>query len=156
MIVTVFAQNVGLVGMTRVRSRYVAAVAGGILVLLGLIPKLGDVVASLPGPVVGGAGLVVFATVTAVGINTLRKVEFDGTNNLLIVAVSIGIGMLPVVAPTIYHTFPTWVQIIGGSAITSATIAAFLLNLLFNHTPGLNKAKTAPAEAAPAEPAATS
>ncbi|MFG2429531.1 nucleobase:cation symporter-2 family protein [Streptomyces sp. NPDC048590] len=136
---TVFAQNVGLVGMTKVRSRYVAAVAGGILVVLALIPKLGEIVASLPGPVIGGAGLVMFATVTAVGINTLRKVRFEGTSNLLIVAVSIGVGMLPVVAPTFYHAFPTWVQIIGGSAITSATVAAFLLNLLFNHTPGREK-----------------
>ncbi|MEV8442646.1 nucleobase:cation symporter-2 family protein [Actinosynnema sp. NPDC051121] len=136
---TVFAQNVGLVGMTGVRSRYVAAMAGGILVLLGLVPKLGEVVASLPGPVVGAAGLVMFATVTAVGINTLRKVEFEGTNNLLVVAVSIGTGMLPVVVPTFYHAFPTWVQIIGGSAITSATLTAFVLNLLFNHTPGRRK-----------------
>ncbi|WP_405950594.1 purine permease [Streptomyces prunicolor] len=153
---TVFAQNVGLVGMTKVRSRYVAAVAGGILVVLALIPKLGEIVASLPGPVIGAAGLVMFATVTAVGINTLRKVEFEGTSNLLIVAVSIGIGMLPVAAPTIYHAFPTWVQIIGGSAITSATLAAFLLNLLFNHTPGRKKTESesvpesAVPEAAPA------
>ncbi|MFI1768275.1 nucleobase:cation symporter-2 family protein [Streptomyces sp. NPDC020800] len=139
---TVFAQNVGLVGMTKVRSRYVAAVAGGILVVFALIPKLGEIVASLPGPVIGGAGLVMFATVTSVGISTLRKVEFEGTSNLLIVAVSIGVGMLPVVAPSFYHAFPTWVQIIGGSAITSATVAAFLLNLLFNHTPG--RKKTAP------------
>jgi NCS2 family nucleobase:cation symporter-2 len=131
---TVFAQNVGLVGMTRVRSRYVTAVSGGLLVLLGLVPKLGAAVASLPGPVIGGAGLVMFATVTAVGVATLRRVEFDGTHNLLIVAVSIGVGLLPVVAPAIYHRFPAWAQIIAGSAITSATIVAFLLNLLFNHT----------------------
>ena len=143
---TVFAQNVGLVGMTKVRSRYVAAVAGGFLVLLGLVPKLGEVVASLPGPVVGAAGLVMFATVTAVGINTLRKVQFEGTNNLLIVAVSIGVGMLPVMAPSIYHAFPTGVQIIGGSAITSATLAAFLLNLLFNHTPGRGNPEPEPGE----------
>lgn len=131
---TIFAQNVGLVEVTRVRSRYVTAVAGGFLVLLGLVPKLGEVVASLPGPVIGAAGLVMFATVTAVGINTLRKVEFEGTSNLLIVAIAIGIGMLPVVAPEIYHRFPAWAQIIAGSAITSATIVAFGLNLLFNHT----------------------
>ncbi|MGW0783243.1 nucleobase:cation symporter-2 family protein [Streptomyces sp. NPDC002913] len=136
---TVFAQNVGLVGMTKVRSRYVAAVAGAILVVLALIPKLGEIVASLPGPVIGGAGLVMFATVTAVGISTLRKVEFEGTSNLLIVAIAIGVGMLPVVAPAFYHAFPAWVQIIGGSAITSATVAAFVLNLLFNHTPGRKK-----------------
>ncbi|MFJ1646464.1 nucleobase:cation symporter-2 family protein [Streptomyces sp. NPDC088258] len=133
---TVFAQNVGLVGMTKVRSRYVAAVAGGILILLGLVPKLGEIVASLPGPVIGGAGLVMFATVTAVGVNTLRKVPFEGTSNLLVVAVSIGVGMVPVAAPTIYHAFPTWFQIIAGSAITSATLTAFLLNLLFNHLGG--------------------
>jgi len=149
---TVFAQNVGLVGMTRVRSRYVAAVAGGILVALGLVPKLGEIVASLPGPVIGAAGLVMFATVTAVGINTLRTVEFEGTDNLLIVAVTIGVGMLPVVAPTVYHAFPTWAQVIGGSAITSATLAAFLLNLLFNHTPGRKKAQTEQEAAEPAVP----
>ncbi|MCX4817514.1 hypothetical protein OG601_43740 [Streptomyces sp. NBC_01239] len=80
-----------------------------------------------------------FATVTAVGINTLRKVEFEGTSNPLIVAVSIGIGILSVAASTIYHAFPTRVQIIGGSAIGSATLAAFLLNLLFHHTPGRKK-----------------
>jgi len=131
---TVFAQNVGLVGMTKVRSRYVAAAAGAILVVLGLVPKLGEVVASLPGPVVGGAGLVMFAMVASIGIGTLRKVDFEGNNNLLVVAVAIGVGMLPVVAPQIYHGFPAWAQVIGGSAITSATLAAFGLNLLFNHT----------------------
>lgn len=131
---TVFGQNVGLVAMTKVRSRYVAAVAGGILVLLGLVPKLGEIVAALPGPVVGAAGLVMFATVAAIGIGILRTVEFENTSNLLIISVTIGVGMLPVVAPKIYHTFPVWAQVIGGSAITSAALTAFVLNLLFHHT----------------------
>ncbi|MFI6096115.1 nucleobase:cation symporter-2 family protein [Lentzea sp. NPDC051213] len=131
---TVFGQNVGLVGITKVRSRYVAAVAGGILVLLGLVPKLGEIVAALPGPVVGAAGLVMFATVAAVGIGILSRVDFENTANLLIIAVTIGVGLLPVVAPKIYQSFPTWAQVIGGSAITSAALTAFVLNLLFNHT----------------------
>nr|QEO73672.1 hypothetical protein [uncultured bacterium] len=131
---TVFGQNVGLVGITKVRSRYVAAVAGGILVLLGLIPKLGEIVAALPGPVVGAAGLVMFATVAAIGIGILGRVDFENTGNLLIIAVTIGVGLLPVVAPKIYHSFPVWAQVIGGSAITSAALTAFVLNLLFNHT----------------------
>lgn len=131
---TVFGQNVGLVGITKARSRYVAAVAGVILVLLGLIPKLGAVVAALPGPVVGAAGLVMFATVAALGIAILRRVDFENTGNLLIVAVTIGVGLLPVVAPKIYQSFPAWAQVIGGSAITSAALTAFVLNLLFNHT----------------------
>jgi uric acid transporter len=132
---TIFAQNVGLVQLTGVRSRFVPAVAGAILLLLGLVPKFGEVVASLPGPVVGGAGLIMFATVTAVGIRTLHKVRFDGTNNLMIVAVSIGVGMLPVVAPTFYGKMPGTFEIIAGSSITSCVIVAFLLNLLFNHLP---------------------
>ncbi|WP_329138991.1 purine permease [Streptomyces sp. NBC_01476] len=146
---TVFAQNVGLVGMTKVRSRYVTAVAGGLLVVLGLIPRLGEVVASLPGPVIGAAALVMFGTVTAVGVNTLRKVEFQGTDNLMIVAVAIGVGMVPVVAPSVYHAFPTWTQVVGGSAITSATLVAFVLNLLFNHTTGLTRPRPGSAKGAP-------
>ena len=83
---------------------------------------------------VGAAGLVMFATVAALGIGILRTVDFENTGNLLIVAVTIGVGLLPVVAPRIYHSFPAWVQVIGGSAITSAALTAFVLNLLFNHT----------------------
>ncbi|MDV9170654.1 hypothetical protein R6V09_10970 [Streptomyces sp. W16] len=74
-----------------------------------------------------------FAAVSAVGINTL-----------LIVAVSIGVGMLPVAALTIYHAFPTWLQLICGSAVTSAALVAFLLNLLFNHMPGRRKIEPEP------------
>jgi NCS2 family nucleobase:cation symporter-2 len=131
---TVFAQNVGLVTMTKVRSWHVATVAGGMLLVLGLIPKLGALVAGLPQPVVGAAGLVMFATVATVGIGTLRTVDFDGTHNLLIVAVSIGAGMAPEVAPDLYSKLPEGVGIVLGSPVTSATLVAFGLNLAFNGT----------------------
>ncbi|WP_436520114.1 nucleobase:cation symporter-2 family protein [Actinoplanes sp. HUAS TT8] len=133
---TAFAQNVGLVQVTRVRSRYVVTAAGIILVLLGLIPKLGEIIAAIPGPVIGAAALVMFATVTAVGIRSLRRVEFDGTQNLLIIAVSLGAGMVPVVAPNFYAKLPDELQIIFGSSITTTVIVVFLLNLLFNGAPG--------------------
>ncbi|MEV6247231.1 nucleobase:cation symporter-2 family protein [Streptomyces sp. NPDC051742] len=133
---TVFSQNVGLIGITKVASRYVTAVAGGILVVLGLVPRLGAVVAALPGPVVGAAGLVLFATVTMVGVNTLRRVDLDQGHHLTIAAVALGVGLLPEVAEGIYDGFPAWSRIILGSGITSAALAAFLLNLLFHHTPG--------------------
>ncbi|GAA1932238.1 nucleobase:cation symporter-2 family protein [Streptomyces durmitorensis] len=129
---TVFAQNVGLVTMTKVRSRHVATVAGCMLLVLGLVPKLGALVAGLPQPVVGAAGLVMFATVAAVGIGTLRTVDFDGTHNLLIVAVAIGAGMAPEVAPDLYSKLPEGVGIVLGSPVTSATLVAFGLNLAFN------------------------
>ena len=87
---TAFAENVGLVGLTRVRSRWVVTACGTMLILLGLLPKIGQVVASVPGPVIGGAATVMFAMVTAVGIQTLHKVHFDGTESAVEVAVREG------------------------------------------------------------------
>jgi uric acid transporter len=130
---TAYAQNVGLVTMTRVSSRWVVTVAGVVLFLLGLIPKLGAVVASIPGPVVGGAALVMFAMVSTVGIRTLQRVDFVGTNNMLVIATALGIGLLPVVAPTFYVKFPDNFQVIFGSSITATVIVVFVLNLFFNH-----------------------
>jgi len=128
-----FAQNVGLVAITKVRSRFVVTAGGGILVILGLLPVLGRVVAAVPMSVLGGAGIVLFGTVAASGIRTLSKVEYRDNMNLIIVAASIGVGMLPVVAPAIYDAFPTWFITIFHSGISSAAIVAILLNILFNH-----------------------
>lgn len=130
---TAYAENVGLVGMTRVRSRWVVTICGVLLVILGLIPKIGAVVSDLPGPVIGGAATVMFAMVTAIGIRTLHKVEFDGNHNLLIVAVSLSFGLIPAVSPTFYQKFPKDFQVLFGSAITSTVLVVFVLNLIFNH-----------------------
>ncbi len=128
-----FAQNVGLVAVTGVKSRFVVAAGGGILVVLGLLPVLGRVVAAVPLSVLGGAGIVLFGTVAASGIRTLAQVEYRNNMNLIIVATSIGFGMIPIAAPTFYDQFPTWVGTIFHSGISSAAIMALLLNLLFNH-----------------------
>src|SRR6201995_2370844 len=130
---TAFAENVGLVGLTRVRSRWVVTTCGALLVILGLLPKFGQIVANIPGPVIGGAATVMFAMVTAVGIQTLHKTSFDGNHNLLIVAVSFSAGLIPAVQPSFYENFPTDFQVIFGSSITSTVIVVFVLNLVFNH-----------------------
>ncbi len=130
---TAYAENVGLIGMTKVKSRWVVTVCGVFLLLLGLIPKVGAVVSDLPGPVIGGAATVMFAMVTAIGIQTLHKVDFEGNHNLLIIAVALSVGMIPAISPNFYQQFPKNFQIIFGSAITSTVIVVFLLNLLFNH-----------------------
>ena len=114
---TAYAENVGLVAITKVRSRWVVTTCGVFLVILGVIPKMGAIIADLPAPVIGGAGTVMFAMVTAVGIRTLAKVDFDRYhNNLLIVAVSLSVGMLPVIDPDFYRHFPSNFQTIFGSA----------------------------------------
>ncbi|WP_457973713.1 nucleobase:cation symporter-2 family protein [Arthrobacter sp. D1-17] len=128
-----FAQNVGLVAITGVKSRFVVSAGGLILVILGLLPVLGRVVAAVPTPVLGGAGVVLFGTVAASGIRTLSKVEYRNNMNLIIVAASIGFGMIPIAAPAFYDQFPSWFGTIFHSGISSAAIMAILLNLLFNH-----------------------
>ncbi|MBF8731812.1 MULTISPECIES: nucleobase:cation symporter-2 family protein [Pseudomonas] len=128
-----FAQNVGLVAVTGVKSRYVVATGGVILVVLGLLPIMGRVIAAVPTPVLGGAGIVLFGTVAASGIRTLSTVNYKNNVNLIIVAASLGFGMIPIAAPTFYHNFPSWFETIFHSGISSAAIMAILLNLLFNH-----------------------
>lgn len=128
---TAFAQNVGLVSLTGVRSRYVATMAGCILVVLGLIPKISAVVEGVPRAVLGGAGIALFGMVAASGIRTLAKVRFNN-RNVLIVALSVGVALLPTVSPTIYDQFPEWFTLIFESGISAGAIAAILLNLLLN------------------------
>lgn len=128
-----FAQNVGLVAITGIKSRFVVSAGGLILVILGLLPILGRVVAAVPTPVLGGAGVVLFGTVAASGIRTLAKVEYKNNMNLIIVAASIGFGMIPIAAPKFYDQFPAWFSTIFHSGISSAAVMAIILNILFNH-----------------------
>jgi NCS2 family nucleobase:cation symporter-2 len=130
---TSFSQNVGLVGVTGVRSRWVTATGGVILVMLGLIPKLGALVTAVPLSVLGGAGIVMFGMVAATGIRILTNVDFRGNrNNLFIVAIAIGFGMIPLVAPTFFGQFPKNLEPLLNSGIVLASIAAVLLNAYFN------------------------
>lgn len=127
-----FAQNVGLVAVTGVKSRYVVATGGLILITLGLLPVMGRVIACVPPAVLGGAGIVLFGTVAASGIRTLAKVDYENNINLIIVATSIGFGMIPIAAPQFYHHFPSWFETIFHSGISSAALMAIALNLMFN------------------------
>lgn len=127
-----FAQNVGLVAVTGVKSRYVVATGGLILITLGLLPVMGRVIACVPPAVLGGAGIVLFGTVAASCIRTLAKVDYENNINLIIVATSIGFGMIPIAAPQFYHNFPTWFETIFHSGISSAALMAIALNLMFN------------------------
>lgn len=135
---TAFAENVGLVGLSRVKSRFVVAAAGVILVLLGLFPKAAAIVASIPTPVIGGAGLVMFGIVAATGIRILHGVKFEGTNSGLIVGVSVGLGLIPVTMPNFYQHASAGARILLDSGIATGALAAVILNLVLNwhhHTP---------------------
>jgi NCS2 family nucleobase:cation symporter-2 len=130
---TSFSQNVGLVGVTGVRSRWVCVAAGVIMIVLGLLPKMGALVESVPQFVLGGAGLVMFGMVAATGIRILSGVDFKGNrHNLHIVAISIGAGMIPLVAPRWMQQMPHGLHSLLESGILLTSITAVLLNLYFN------------------------
>src|SRR3954470_15261032 len=130
---TCFAENVGLVRLTRIKSRYVVAAAGAIMIILGLLPKAAAIVAGIPHPVLGGAALAMFATVAVVGIQTLSRVDFHDHRNVVIVGTSIGLAMLVTAQPDVAKAVPEWAQIILGSGITLGSLTAILLNVLFHH-----------------------
>jgi xanthine permease len=127
-----FAQNIGLVAITGVKSRFVVSAGGAILVLLGVLPVLGRLVACIPLPVLGGAGVVLFGSVAASGIRTLAKVDYKDNMNLVVVATAIAFGMIPIVMPSFYDQFPGWVRTLLHSGISASCLVALLLNLLFN------------------------
>ena len=130
---TSFSQNVGLIGVTGVKSRFVCATGGVILVTLGLFPKMAQVVASVPPFVLGGAGLVMFGMVAANGIKVLSKVDFvKNHHNLFIVAVSVGFGLVPVVSPKFFSQLPPALSPLLHSGILLASVSAVILNLIFN------------------------
>ena len=130
---TSFSQNVGLVGVTGVRSRFVCVAGGIILILLGLVPKMGALIESLPTMVLGGAGIVMFGMVAATGIRILAGVDFArNRNNLFIVAVSLGFGMIPLLAPNFKMWMPHDIHPLIESGILLASVAAVALNAFFN------------------------
>jgi uracil-xanthine permease len=148
---TSFSQNVGLVGVTGVKSRWVCVAAGLIMVVLGLLPKMAALVESVPQFVLGGAGLVMFGMVAATGIRILANVDFKSSrNNLYIVAISIGFGMVPLVAPRWSQQMNHALHPLLESGILLTAISAVLLNLYFNGGKADDAATIAAARAADA------
>ncbi|WP_395700926.1 nucleobase:cation symporter-2 family protein [Aquabacterium sp.] len=130
---TSFSQNVGLVGVTGVRSRYVCVAGGLIMIVLGMLPKMAAFVEAIPPFVLGGAGLVMFGMVAATGIRILSTVDYRGNrHNLYIVALAIGFGLVPLVAPRWSQQMPHALHPLLESGILLTSLAAVALNLFFN------------------------
>ncbi|ANF70309.1 purine permease [[Haemophilus] ducreyi] len=124
-----FAQNIGVISLTGVASRYVVTVMGVLLVLAGVFPWLGAIIVSIPSPVLGGAGLMMFAMIIAAGIQMLDKVERSKRNGLII-AISIGCGLAVTTRPELLDKLPNFFKEVFGSGITVGSVLALLLNLI--------------------------
>ena len=127
-----FAQNVGLIGLTGVRSRFVVSVSGLILILMGIFSKMAALVVLIPKPVLGGAGIVMFGMVAVSGIRTLGQVDYRNNNNGMVVALTLGLGLMPVLVPGLFAQFPSMLQLFMHSGITIGTLVAIVANLTLN------------------------
>ncbi|KJK54464.1 MULTISPECIES: nucleobase:cation symporter-2 family protein [unclassified Streptomyces] len=128
-----FAENVGLVRMTKVKSRFVVVAAGVFMIVLGLLPKAAAIVAAVPHGVLGGAATVMFAMVALAGIQTLGKVDLKEEKNALIVGVSLAFALLPATVPVFFSKhMDADLSSLLNSGVTLGATAAIVLNLIFN------------------------
>lgn len=127
-----FAQNVGLVQLSKVKTTNVIAVAGGILVFLGLIPKIAAFATIIPSAVLGGATVVLFGMVVSSGIKMLQTVDFTKQSNLLVVACSISLGVGVTAVPDLFAQLPQSIKIIVSDGIITGSLTAIVLNMFFN------------------------
>ncbi|PLP59060.1 nucleobase:cation symporter [Mesorhizobium loti] len=127
-------ENVGIVRATGVRSRYVTATAGAILVLMALFAPVGRLATALPGPVVGGTAVIVFSIIGVIGIDLLRRVDLREHGPMVTLAAALSMGLLPILVPGVYSQFPQWTQMILGNGLAAGTITAIIVNAMFGVT----------------------
>ncbi|WP_404328581.1 nucleobase:cation symporter-2 family protein [Mesobacillus maritimus] len=127
-----FAQNVGLVQLSKVKTSKVTIAAGFILISLGLVPKIAALATLIPTAVFGGATVVMFGMVVSSGIRMLNSVDFTNNSNQLIIACSVSLGLGATVVPELFAILPETLRIIVGDGIITGSLAAILLNLLLS------------------------
>ena len=142
-------ENIGIVRATGIRSRFVTATSGAILILLALFAPLGRLVNAIPGSVVGGTAVIVFCIIAVMGIDILRRVDLGEHGNLFTLAAGLAMGLLPILVPGLYSKFPQAVQMILGNGLAAGTLTAVLMNIVFHHLG--RPAMDYPAEARAAE-----
>ena len=134
--------NIGLMGITRVFSRYAVAVAGGIVLLMGLCPKLSAVFSVIPNPVFGGAVIMMFGTILVNGMKIIMESEQTArTQTILAVALAVGVGFNSVAGAL--DQFPFWVSTML-CGVPGTAFVAVILNVLL---PGRNLKRPDPADA---------
>ncbi|MBW4085674.1 nucleobase:cation symporter-2 family protein [Paenibacillus sp. S150] len=131
---TAFSQNVGLLSLTRVKTRNVIFAAGGIMIVLGLLPKLAALTTVVPNAVLGGAMIVMFGSVAASGMSILSEVDLRKDGNLLIAACSIAVGLGSAVLPSMFEQLPEFARMLLQNGIVSGSLTAIILNILLSRT----------------------
>ncbi|MEV7728913.1 uracil-xanthine permease family protein [Streptomyces sp. NPDC087917] len=131
-------ENIGIVRVTGVRSRYVTAAAGVVLIVIGFLAPVTHAISVIPSAVIGGTAMVVFAVITVLGVQMLGRCDLDQHTNTFVCAVALALGLLPILIPGVYANFPPNLRILLESGVAVGAFTAALLNILFHHIrPGL-------------------
>lgn len=146
---TTYSQNVGLIQLSGVKSKQIIYIAGCMLILLGLVPKIGAITIAIPTSVLGGAMLAMFGMVVSYGIKMLSRVDFENQNNLMIVAISIGMGLGVTAVPELFAIVPESLKVISESGIVLGSLTAIILNIIFNVKPFTKKSTVMNTQNAP-------
>jgi xanthine/uracil permease len=145
-------ENIGIVRATGIRSRYVTATAGVILILIALFAPLGRLANAIPAAVVGGTAMIVFAIIGTMGADMLRRVDLRQHSNMFILAAGLTMGLLPIVVPGLYSRFPANAQILLGNGLAMGVITTIAMNILFHHVGGARADNEAVAAEEPPAP----
>ena len=145
MATTSFSQNIGVVGITGVASRYVVAFSGGILIAAGLLPKFGALIVSVPEPVIGGAGVIMFGMILAGGIGILKKIDFS-RRNTMVLALGIAAGLTVTYRPEIVNELPDLVKMVCGNGVALGAIVTVIANLVLPDSASAKEALTVASE----------
>lgn len=129
---TTFSQNVGLIQISGVRRNKIIYIAGAMLIILGLVPKIGAATLAIPGPVLGGAMLAMFGMVISAGIKMLSRVDLNKQENMVVVAISVAMGLGVTVVPDLFAALPESLSVITSSGIVMGSLTAIVLNAVFN------------------------
>jgi uracil-xanthine permease len=146
-------ENIGIVRATGIRSRFVTAAGGVILIGLALLAPLGRLVNAIPGSVVGGTAIIVFCVIAAMGVDILRKVDLGEHGNLFTLAAALAMGLLPILVPGLYSKFPQSVALVLGNGLAAGTLTAVFFNIIFHHVGMAPHKNAADLPAKPAGPA---
>lgn len=133
---TIFKENLGLLGLTRVKSRWVIVTAAGMALLLAFLPKVATALTAIPKPVVGGATLYLFGIVTAAGLSILSSLDFGRNHHFTIIGTSLAVGIGTQFASGAFKALPETLSMLLGDGLFMVAATAVLLNLLYN---GLGK-----------------
>lgn len=128
-------ENIGIVRVSGVRSRYVTAVAGVILVAVGVLNPIAHLLNAIPAAVIGGTSLIVYAIVAVLGVQMLRRVDLADHANVFICATALALGLLPILVPGAYNNFPADARTILSSGVAVGAFVAVALNVVFHHLP---------------------